>query len=82
MAAGRATDVFPAEVTIQILIVLFGGTAFQVTSLNSRDWGMSIALGFVSLPLGFVIRCIPTPPVERLGLASLGLDDLFLSYGL
>jgi len=54
------------EVAIQILIVFFGGAAFQVTSMNGRDWGMSIALGFVSIPLGFLIRCIPTPPVERL----------------
>ncbi|QRV74869.1 calcium-transporting ATPase [Ceratobasidium sp. AG-Ba] len=57
------------EVAIQILIVFFGGAAFQVTSMNGRDWGMSIALGFVSIPLGFLIRCIPTPPVERLFIA-------------
>lgn len=55
-----------AEVAVQILIVFFGGAAFQVTSMNGRDWGLSIALGFVSIPLGFLIRCIPTPPVERL----------------
>ncbi|CAE6529304.1 unnamed protein product, partial [Rhizoctonia solani] len=53
------------EVAIQILIVFFGGAAFQVTSMNGRDWGLSIALGFVSIPLGFLIRCIPTAPVER-----------------
>ncbi|CUA75881.1 hypothetical protein RSOLAG22IIIB_01882 [Rhizoctonia solani] len=53
------------EVVIQILIVFFGGAAFQVTSMNGRDWGMSIALGFVSIPLGFLIRCIPNGPVER-----------------
>lgn len=34
--------------------------------MNGRDWGLSIALGFVSIPLGFLIRLIPTPPVERL----------------
>ncbi|CAE6514845.1 unnamed protein product [Rhizoctonia solani] len=53
------------EVAIQILIVFFGGAAFQVTSMNGRDWGMSIALGFVSIPLGFLIRLIPNGPVER-----------------
>ncbi|KAF8606411.1 calcium-translocating P-type ATPase [Ceratobasidium sp. AG-I] len=54
------------EVAIQVLIVFFGGAAFQVVSMNGRDWGLSIALGFVSIPLGFLIRLIPTPPVERL----------------
>ncbi|KAF8754101.1 Sarcoplasmic/endoplasmic reticulum calcium ATPase 3 [Rhizoctonia solani] len=53
------------EVAIQILIVFFGGAAFQVTSMNGRDWGMSIALGFVSIPLGFLIRCIPNGPEEK-----------------
>ncbi|CAE6429378.1 unnamed protein product [Rhizoctonia solani] len=57
------------EVLIQILIVFFGGAAFQVTSMNGRDWGMSIALGFVSIPLGFLIRCIPNGPVERVFIA-------------
>lgn len=43
-----------------------GGDAFQVTSLPARYWGISLALGLVSLPLGVLIRCIPTPPLERL----------------
>ncbi|CAE6527819.1 unnamed protein product, partial [Rhizoctonia solani] len=51
-------------VVIQILIVFFGGAAFQVTLMNSRDWGMSIALGFVSIPLGFLICCIPNGLVK------------------
>jgi Ca2+-transporting ATPase len=37
--------------------------------MNGRDWGMSIALGFVSIPLGFLIRCIPNGPVERVFIA-------------
>jgi Ca2+-transporting ATPase len=57
---------FITEVAIQVLIIFFGGAAFQATSMNGRDWGLSIALGFVSIPLGFLIRLIPTPPVERL----------------
>ncbi|KDQ14940.1 hypothetical protein BOTBODRAFT_109588 [Botryobasidium botryosum FD-172 SS1] len=54
------------EIGIQILIVFVGGSAFQVTSMNGRDWGISIALGFVSLPLGALIRLIPNGPCERL----------------
>ncbi|KAG8917854.1 hypothetical protein FRC02_002825 [Tulasnella sp. 418] len=34
--------------------------------MSGRSWGVSIALGFVSLPLGFLIRCIPNGPVEKL----------------
>lgn len=54
---------------IQVLIVFFGGVAFQATPMKGRDWGISVALGFVSIPLGFLIRCIPTPLVERLFIA-------------
>ncbi|KAG9085466.1 hypothetical protein FS749_004392 [Ceratobasidium sp. UAMH 11750] len=63
------------EGAIQILIVFFGAAAFQVTSTNGRDWGMSIALGFVSIPLGFLIHCIPTPPVECLFVALCIMRD-------
>lgn len=30
-----------------------------------RDWGISIALGFMSIPIGFLIRLIPNAPCER-----------------
>jgi len=42
-----------------------GGGAFQVTHIPGREWGISLALGFMSIPLGVLIRCIPTPPLER-----------------
>lgn len=54
-----------SEVGVQILIVFVGGSAFQVTKISGRDWGISIALGFASIPIGVLIRCIPTPPCER-----------------
>ncbi|KAI0833641.1 calcium-translocating P-type ATPase [Trametes gibbosa] len=53
------------EVAIQILIVFVGGAAFQVTRIGGREWGIGIALGLVSIPLGALIRCIPNGPVER-----------------
>ena len=55
-----------AEVGVQILIVFVGGAAFQVTHISGKEWGISLALGFVSIPLGAAIRMIPNPPVERL----------------
>ncbi|KAJ3525925.1 hypothetical protein NM688_g8328 [Phlebia brevispora] len=53
------------EVAGQILIVFVGGAAFQVTHIGGREWGISIALGFVSIPLGAALRFIPNEPVER-----------------
>lgn len=54
------------EVGCQIVIVFVGGQAFSVTDISGKFWGISLALGIVSIPLGFLIRCIPNPPVERL----------------
>ena len=42
-----------------------GGAAFQVTRIGGREWGIAIALGVVSIPLGALIRCVPNGPVER-----------------
>ncbi|KAF4571338.1 hypothetical protein EYR36_008667 [Pleurotus pulmonarius] len=54
------------EVAIQILIVFVGGAAFQVTRMGGREWGISIALGVVSIPLGALIRLLPNGPFEKL----------------
>ncbi|KAG8927415.1 hypothetical protein FRC00_002114 [Tulasnella sp. 408] len=54
------------EVAAQVTIVFVGGAAFSVHTLSGRSWGVSLALGFVSLPLGFLIRTIPEAPVERI----------------
>ena len=39
---------------------------FQVTRIEGREWGISIALGFVSIPWGSIIRLLPTKPFEWL----------------
>lgn len=66
------------EIGIQILIVFVGGQAFQVASIGGREWGISLALGVVSIPLGALIRLMPNGPFEtlfnRLGL--LGKTDV------
>jgi Ca2+-transporting ATPase len=33
--------------------------------MPGREWGISIALGFVSIPLGALIRLIPNGPCEK-----------------
>ena len=70
------TDV-GVEIGIQILIIFVGGAAFQVTPLHGREWGISLALGIVSIPLGALIRLMPNKPHETLfkSLGLLGKDD-------
>ncbi|KAG2744466.1 hypothetical protein P692DRAFT_20838185 [Suillus brevipes Sb2] len=54
------------EIAVQVVIVFIGGTAFQVTHIAGREWGISLALGFVSIPLGTLIHLLPNRPFERL----------------
>ena len=54
------------EIVVQILIVFIGGAAFQVTPLRGREWGISLALGIVSIPLGALVRLMPNEPHEKL----------------
>ncbi len=49
---------------IQVIIVFIGGAAFQVTRIGGREWGISLALGFVSIPWGAIIRLLPNKPFE------------------
>jgi Ca2+-transporting ATPase len=43
----------------QILIISVGGIVFSVTPLNRQHWFISIALGFLALPFGAIVRVIP-----------------------
>jgi len=53
------------EIVIQILIVFYGSSAFQVVRIGGLQWGISLALGLMSIPIGFALRLIPNAPVER-----------------
>jgi Ca2+-transporting ATPase len=50
----------------QVLIIFIGGKAFNVVHLNSAQWAYSIILGFLSIPIGAVIRLIPDELLLRL----------------
>ncbi|PKK68030.1 PMCA-type calcium-translocating P-type ATPase [Rhizophagus irregularis] len=52
--------IFLIMVCGQILIVEFGGAAFQVTRISIIEWVICIVLGFLSIPVGIIIRLIPT----------------------
>lgn len=50
----------------QVLIIFVGGAAFSVERLNGAQWGVSIVLGLLSLPVGVVIRLFPDKFARKL----------------
>jgi len=52
----------------QVLIMLFGGQALSVVPLSLQQWGISLGLGAVSLPMGVIIKLIPGYHAGRLRL--------------
>ena len=49
----------------QTMIIFVGGVAFKVTRLNGAQWGYSIVLGFLSLPVGVIVRLIPDALIRK-----------------
>ena len=49
----------------QFMIIFVGGAAFSITRLNGAQWGYSIVLGILSLPIGVIIRLIPDELVAK-----------------
>lgn len=49
----------------QILIVFVGGAAFAVTPLDGAQWGISLILGLISIPIAVIIRLIPDDVIRR-----------------
>ncbi|KAG6909855.1 hypothetical protein DXG01_014883 [Tephrocybe rancida] len=60
------------EIGVQTLIVFVAKDSFQVTKIEGREWGISLALGIAPIPLGALIRLLPNGPFEKL-LVKLGL---------
>jgi len=52
------------EIAVQVVVTFIGGTAFQVTHIGGREWGVSLALGFVSIPLGALVHLLTDQPFE------------------
>lgn len=50
----------------QVLVMFTGGKAFRIVPLTSREWGISITLGLLSVVCGLVIRLVPDVLVDRL----------------
>ena len=49
----------------QFMIVFVGGAAFSVHRLNLPQWIYSLVLGFLSIPIGIIIRLIPDDLIRR-----------------
>lgn len=58
--------IFAIMVGGQVLIVMVGGAAFQVVRIGGRDWGISILVGLLSLPIGLIVRLLPTEPFAQM----------------
>ncbi|KAJ2077108.1 plasma membrane calcium [Coemansia sp. RSA 988] len=43
----------------QVIIIQWGGVAFQTVPLGGKYWGFSIVGGILSLPIGLILRLIP-----------------------
>jgi Ca2+-transporting ATPase len=50
----------------QVMIIFIGGNAFSVHRLNGAQWGYSLVLGAISLPVAVIIRLIPDEFIRRL----------------
>ncbi|EAS31446.3 calcium-translocating P-type ATPase, PMCA-type [Coccidioides immitis RS] len=50
----------------QVLIIFVGRTAFAVRPLNGTEWGVSVILGLISLPVAIIIRLIPDEFLRKL----------------
>jgi Ca2+-transporting ATPase len=58
--------IFLVMVGGQTLIMFVGGRALSVKPLNGAQWGYSVALGALSIPIGVVIRLIPDELMRRI----------------
>jgi len=53
-------------IVVQWLIIEFGGEFASTVPLSLNQWLISIGIGFMSIPVSLVLRCIPiTEPVEE-----------------
>lgn len=52
----------------QVLIIQVGGLAFNIAPEGQSPtmWGYAVGLGFVSIPVGVLIRCVPDAWIESL----------------
>jgi P-type Ca2+ transporter type 2C len=47
------------------MIIFVGGAAFSVVRLNGAQWGYSLVLGILSMPVAIIIRLIPDELIRK-----------------
>jgi Ca2+-transporting ATPase len=48
-----------------VLILFLGGSALSTIPLNGKQWGISILLGAISLPVAVLLRLIPNDFIRK-----------------
>lgn len=48
------------------MIIYVGGAAFGVQPLNGSQWGISLVLGAISIPVAVLIRLVPDSALEKI----------------
>ena len=43
------------------MISQFGGSAFQITSMNGKEWGITLGFSVFGIVIGEILRCIKLP---------------------
>mmetsp|Transcript_18345 Transcript_18345/g.27311 ORF Transcript_18345/g.27311 Transcript_18345/m.27311 type:complete len:932 (+) Transcript_18345:1-2796(+) len=56
-------------IAVQILVVEFGGVAFQTAPLSWDEWIATMLIGLGSLPIGALLRLMPVPKYDGFGFA-------------
>ncbi|EPB81850.1 hypothetical protein HMPREF1544_11434 [Mucor circinelloides 1006PhL] len=51
--------IFSISVIGQVVIVCYGGTAFQTVRLSKNHWFLCVLIGLASIPIGVLIRLVP-----------------------
>src|SRR5271170_1961072 len=52
-------------ISVQVLIIFVGGETFSVTRLTAAQWAISVVLGVLCIPFGFVMRLISDEFLDR-----------------
>ncbi|KAK3357895.1 putative calcium transporting P-type ATPase [Lasiosphaeria hispida] len=67
----------------QVSIIMFGGSALSSTRLTLAEWGISLLIGFMSIPVGILIRLTPDNAIRKLlGLRATASDRPEFQYSL
>jgi magnesium-transporting ATPase (P-type) len=57
-------SVIAITVTLQYLIVTYGGDFSRTSPLSTEQWGYTVAMGLIAFPVGFLMRFIPVQEAD------------------